>query len=121
MRFFTILAAAEFVSLIERFSSDYQNRPVSEVLSAILDESGYECMLRTEGSQERLDNLAELKQSVHEYEVSCGEELTLENYLAHAALFTTSDAAGTGNNSKAHDRPHGKRSGVSMCFFMRHE
>ena len=93
-------AAAEFVSLIERFSSDYQNRPVSEVLSAILDESGYECMLRTEGSQERLDNLAELKQSVHEYEVSCGEELTLENYLAHAALFTTSDAAGTGDKVK---------------------
>lgn len=57
-------------------------------------------MLRTEGSQERLDNLAELKQSVHEYEVSCGEELTLENYLAHAALFTTSDAAGTGDKVK---------------------
>ena len=93
-------AAAEFVSLIERFSADYQNRPISEVLSAILDESGYECMLRTEGSQERLDNLAELKQSVHEYEVSCGEELTLENYLAHAALFTTSDAAGTGDKVK---------------------
>ena len=70
------------------------------MLSAILDESGYECMLRTEGSQERLDNLAELKQSVHEYEVSCGEELTLENYLAHAALFTTSDAAGTGDKVK---------------------
>lgn len=92
--------AAEFVSLIERFSAGYQNRPVSEVLSAVLDESGYECMLRTEGSQERLDNLAELKQSVHEYEISCGEELTLENYLAHAALFTTSDASGTGDKVK---------------------
>ena len=38
-------------------------------------------MLRTEGSQERLDNLAELKQSVYEYETTCGEEVTLEHYL----------------------------------------
>lgn len=48
-------------------------------------------MLRTEGSQERLDNLAELKQSVYEYEISCGEEATLEHYLSHVALFTNSD------------------------------
>ena len=47
------------------------------MLSAILNQSGYEEMLRTEGSQERLDNLAELKQSVYEYETTCGEECTL--------------------------------------------
>ena len=39
-----------------------------------------------------LDNLAELKQSVYEYEISCGEESTLEHYLAHVALFSNSDA-----------------------------
>ena len=33
------------------FSSDCSGRSVSEVLSAILHESGYEAMLRTEGSQ----------------------------------------------------------------------
>lgn len=86
-------AAARFLSLIDAFASDHAQRPVSEVLSAILNESGYEKMLRTEGAQERLDNLAELKQSVYEYETSCGEECTLEHYLAHAALFTSSDAA----------------------------
>lgn len=48
-------------------------------------------MLRTEGSQERLDNLAELKQSVYEYETTCGEEATLEHYLTHVALFTNND------------------------------
>ena len=53
-------------------------------------------MLRTEGSQERLDNLAELKQSVYEYEISCGEESTPEDYLRHVALFTNSDADGSG-------------------------
>ena len=88
--------ARQFVDLIERFSSESAGRPVSEVLSAVLDESGYEMSLRTEGSQERLDNLAELKQSVYIYETSCGEETTLEDYLRHAALFSNSDAdAGT--------------------------
>lgn len=47
--------------------------------------------MRTEGSQERLDNLAELKQSVYEYETTCGEEATLEHYLTHVALFTNND------------------------------
>jgi len=83
--------AAHFVRLIEDFSADFESRLVSDLLSAVLDESGYEEMLRTEGSQERLDNLAELKQSVHEYETACGEEATAAHYLAHAALFANSD------------------------------
>ncbi|MCI5651819.1 MAG: UvrD-helicase domain-containing protein, partial [Ruminococcus bromii] len=89
--------AVQFISLIESFATDYAQRPISEVLSAILNESGYERMLRTKGSQERLDNLAELKQSVYEYETSCGEESTLEHYLAHVALFSNSDTAETGD------------------------
>lgn len=83
--------AADFAALIDEFSAAYANHPVSEVLTALLDRSGYEEMLRTEGSQARLDNLAELKQSVYEYETTCGEECTLEDYLAHVALFTNAD------------------------------
>lgn len=83
--------AAPFVRLIEGFSDHYADCPIFELLSSVLDESGYEKMLRTEGSQERLDNLAELKQSVYEYETSCGEESTLEHYLSHVALFSNSD------------------------------
>ena len=45
-------------------------------------------MLRTEGSQERLDNLAELKQSVYAYETSCGEAVS----YTHLTLFTNADA-----------------------------
>lgn len=89
--------AGAFISLIESFAANYAERPISEVLSAILNESGYERMLRTKGSQERLDNLAELKQSVYEYETTCGEESTLEHYLAHVALFSNSDTAETGD------------------------
>ena len=87
--------AASFVKLIEIFSLNWQGRQISELLSDILDRSGYEEMLRTEGSQDRLDNLAELKQSVYEYETTCGEEATAEHYLSHVALFSNSDTADT--------------------------
>lgn len=92
--------AAQFVALIENFAANYAERQISELLAAILNESGYEKMLRTEGSQERLDNLAELKQSVYEYETSCGEESTLEHYLSHVALFTNNDAADNSDKIK---------------------
>ena len=92
--------AKQFVDLIERFSHSYQGRPISEVLSDILDKSGYEKALRTEGSQERLDDLAELKQSIYEYETSCGEESTMEHYLAHIALFSNGDVAEQGDKVK---------------------
>ena len=83
--------AAQFVRLIEEFSAGYEDRQVSDLLSDILDKSGYETMLRTEGSQEKLDNLAELKQAIYEYETTCGEETTVEHYLAHIAMFTNGD------------------------------
>ncbi len=89
--------AEKFISFIEYYKDFYSGRPISEVLTAVLHESGYEEMLRTEGDQVRLDNLAELKQSVYEYETGCGEETTLESYLAHIALFTNSDSAESGD------------------------
>ena len=92
--------AASFVKLIEIFSLNWQGRQISELLSDILDRSGYEEMLRTEGSQDRLDNLAELKQSVYEYETTCGEEATAEHYLSHVALFSNSDTADTDDKVK---------------------
>lgn len=84
--------ARSFLSMVERLAAGYQERPVSELLTALLEQSGYEAMLRTEGSQERLDNLAELKQSVYDYETSCGEECTAEHYLSRVALLTNADA-----------------------------
>ena len=88
--------AHKLVELVERFGARSPEMPVSELLSAILDESGYETMLRTEGAQDRLDNLAELKQAIYEFETTCGEEATLEGYLARVALLTNTDAAQDG-------------------------
>ena len=92
--------AAKFVGMVESYAANYAERPISELLSALLNDSGYEEALRTEGSQERLDNLAELKQSVYEYETTCGEEATLEHYLSHVALFSNADCREAGNRVK---------------------
>ncbi len=92
--------AHQFVDMIESFSSQYSDRLISELVSDVLDKSGYEKALRTEGSQERLDNLAELKQSIFNYETACGEESLLEHYLAHVALFTGSDQQEKGDRVK---------------------
>ena len=85
--------AGQFISLIEEYSEKYGTMQISDLLSAVINDSGYERMLRTEGAQDRLDNLAELKQSVYEYETTCGEETGLENYLSHVALFSNADTA----------------------------
>ena len=92
--------AARFVGLVEALSADCAQKPVSELLAAVLNDSGYEEALRTEGSQERLDNLAELRQSVYEYETTCGEEATLGHYLSHVALFTNADVREAGDRVK---------------------
>ena len=83
--------AKAFVDLVETFAQRTEE-PATELLASILDASGYERLLRTEGSQERLDNLAELKAAVREYEENCGEEASAADFLNHAALFTASDA-----------------------------
>ena len=83
--------AKDFVGLVETFAQR-TDEPASELLAAILDVGGYERLLRTEGSQERLDNLAELKAAVREYEETCGEEADAAHFLNHVALFTASDA-----------------------------
>ena len=83
--------ARQFVELIERYSVQAEKRPASELLADLLDKSGYEQALRTEGSQERLDNLAELRQAVYEYETTCGEEATPDNFLAHVSQMTNLD------------------------------
>jgi len=92
--------AGQFLKLIDDFTSGREGVPVSELLGAVLDKSGYEAMLRTEGSQERLDNLAELKQSVYEYETTVGEEFSLEDYLQRVALLANTDQAATKNAVK---------------------
>ena len=92
--------AVEFLELINTLSENFETKSISELLTKVLDLSGYEEALRTEGAQERLDNLAELKQSVYDYEVTCGEETNLDSYLKHIALYTNTDLEDTKDRVK---------------------
>lgn len=83
--------AKEFISLVEKYQAIYKEMRISDLITAILNDSGYEAMLRLSGEQDRLDNLAELKQSIFDYEKSSGEEHTLQEYLEKVALFTNLD------------------------------
>lgn len=84
----------EFIRMVEELGARYAGLTVSELLGEVLEKSGYEEALRTEGSGERLDNLAELKQSIYDYETTCGEETMLTDYLSHVAMFSNEDAEG---------------------------
>lgn len=83
--------AKEYVRLMEKYRMIYDGMALTDLLSGMLSESGYEEMLRSSGEEERLDNLAELKQAIFDFERNAGEEVSLNNYLDHAALFTNMD------------------------------
>lgn len=85
--------AADYVRLIERYRAVYEQMDLTDLLSGILHDSGYENMLRTGGEEDRLDNLAELKQGIYDFTRRAGESVSLGNYLDHAALFTNMDTA----------------------------
>ncbi|MBY6753755.1 AAA family ATPase [Clostridium botulinum] len=83
--------ADKFVDLIERYKKIYKEMRITDLLMELLNNSGYEAMLRESGEDERLENLAELKNSISDYENSAGEDTTLEDYLQEISLFTNSD------------------------------
>ena len=84
-------AANDFVDFVEQFSSEYHFMMLSDLMSLVLDKSGYEKLLRLEGGQARLDNLAELKQAIIEFEESCGEDFSPEEYLDRIAMMSNND------------------------------
>ena len=83
--------ARDYVRLIEKYRAIFDGMDLTDLLSGVLSESGYEQMLRSSGEEDRLDNLAELKQAIYDFERKAGEEVSLGNYLDHAALFTNMD------------------------------
>lgn len=83
--------ASKFIELITTLRTDYEERSISALLEEVLSLSGYEQMLRNDGDSDRLDNLAELKQSIAQYERDEGELMSLYDYLSHVTLLTTGD------------------------------
>ena len=83
--------AGEFVELIDGYKRSFKMFKLTDLLQGILNDSGYETMLRTSGDDSRLENLAELKQAVFDYEKSAGEETSLADYLQRISLLTNLD------------------------------
>ena len=90
--------AKDYARLIEKYRAIFDNMDLTDLLAGVLHDSGYETMLRSAGEEERLDNLAELKQAIFDFTRKAGETVTLGNYLDHAALFTNMD---TGEKAQA--------------------
>jgi DNA helicase-2/ATP-dependent DNA helicase PcrA len=83
--------ADEYIKLIEKYRSSYAEYRITDLIEAILEDTGYEAELKSAGEDERLENLAELKQSIYDYEMASHETTSLEEYLQNVALFTNMD------------------------------
>ena len=91
----------DFIRLIEGLTEKSKYIPVSELFDLILTQSGLEEMYRTEADNERLENIAELKQSILEYETANAEDdINLETYLQDIALYTNADYKNDGETVK---------------------
>jgi len=83
--------AIEFVNLIKKFRKRKDEIPVSDLVKEILDKTGLGKMYRSDGDEERLENVKELQNSIIAFENDDVEKLTLENYLQEIALYTDMD------------------------------
>ena len=90
--------AKQFVEIVEEYKTKFEQYSISELLSLLLDVSGYEQMRRTEGDLERLDNLSALKQMIYDFENGTGESVSLLDYISHIALLTNTDLQKTNNH-----------------------
>lgn len=89
----------QFYDLMEVLRAAKNSVLPSDLINMAIEESGYRKSLTDEGtveSQSRLENLAELRQSVVEYELRKGgedpsKELTLEGFLEEIALVSDID------------------------------
>ena len=84
--------ARDFVQLIERARALRDKMPISELLKKILDDSGLTEAYRTDGDEDRLENIKELGQSIVYYEEkNANNEISLTTYLQDVALYTNMD------------------------------
>ncbi|MDR0969816.1 MAG: UvrD-helicase domain-containing protein [Lentimicrobiaceae bacterium] len=84
-------SSIEFISLIEEFKKRKDEILVSDLVKEILDKTGLTEMYRSDGDEERLENIKELQNAIIALENDDTEKLTLENYLQEIALYTDMD------------------------------
>lgn len=84
----------EFVAMIDSWRALADSMPVSELADRILVESRLADLYRLDEKEERLENIAELINTMKEYERSQMDEgdMTLAGYLQEISLYTDHDA-----------------------------
>lgn len=85
----------EFISLIDTLRTLSTQMPVSELTDKLLVDSRLADLYRMDEREDRLENIAELINSMKEYELSHDEDddRLLDAYLQEIALYTNVDAA----------------------------
>ena len=84
-------ALADFQSMMLGFMEQSQQRPLSELIRSLIEKSGYAEWLESDGTEEaltRLDNLKELVNAALDAE---NRSETLSDFLDHAALISDTD------------------------------
>jgi len=90
----------DFVQLMERYSELAATVKVSDLSDRLLTESGLADLYRTDESEERLENLAELMNTMKEFELTRfdEDEADAAHYLQEISLYTNPDFCRDGSN-----------------------
>ena len=87
-RMFARTGASEFLAAVSEGEKRVDHVPVSDLLDFLLKQTGYEADLLSSGDEDRKNNIAELKESIDDFEKDAGETTTLADYLNRIAMFT---------------------------------
>lgn len=101
-REFSKTGALEFVELVESARDAFKKMTLSDATQFLLEKSRLMELYRTDGDQDRVDNLNELIASMREYEKANEneEDLSLTRYLQDIALYTNLDYKKDSDNVK---------------------
>ena len=67
------------------------NKPLEEMFDDLMNDLGYIEMLRNDNDENRIQNILELKNSIHTYCIDHPDSANLESYLTDIALYTSTD------------------------------
>ena len=86
-----------FARMMTEIMDQVDQRPLEEILTLILEKSGYEEAMKAQGfeGQTRLENIQELSSSMQQYAAET-EDATLSGFLEEVALYTDLDNYDTG-------------------------
>jgi DNA helicase-2/ATP-dependent DNA helicase PcrA len=84
-------ALRSFIALIDHLTEMAEDQPVHELLRAILEQTGYETMLKSDNSPEAETRLANLEELVNAAAEAAERGETAAEFLDHAALVADAD------------------------------